>query len=120
MQKAKMKPASGLTITIEGSPEEIQDVVRRLEPESAKTDRRGRQGTKVDKSSERAIGDYVLELREAGFFKNPRGLADIRDALRAEGHIIPITTLSGVMLRLVKARELRRQRDGRVWKYVVR
>src|SRR2546428_10748029 len=96
-QRATMKTASGLTITIEGSPEEIQDVVRRLEPESAKTDRRGGQGTKGDKSSEKANGGYVLELREGGFFKKPRGVADIRGGFRAQRHIISISNSSGVM-----------------------
>jgi hypothetical protein len=68
----------------------------------------------------KAIRDYILELKEAGVFKKPQGLTDIKNALHAEGHIIPITSLSGAMLDLVKSKQLRRFKDQKTWRYVNR
>jgi hypothetical protein len=111
---------SGTSIAIEGSADEIEDIIQRIEG-GAKGSSRVKKSRETS-SAERATGtkEYVLELRETGLFEKPLGLGDVKKALEAEGHIVPVTTLSGVMLNLVKRRELRRLKDGKAWMYVKR
>jgi predicted transcriptional regulator len=59
-----------------------------------------------------------MELVEGGFFKRPKGLRAIKDALEDQGHFYPVTTLSPTLLRLVKKKELRRIKEGKRWSYV--
>ncbi len=118
--RVTVKLASGTKVTVEGSEDEVQRIVRDLESQSIKQSNGTRKKTGTKPRTNLAVKDYVLELEEAGFFKKAQRLSDVKNALQAEGHIVPITTLSGVMLALVKSRELRRFRDGKTWKYVVR
>jgi hypothetical protein len=120
MPKATVTLGTGTKVEIEGSAEEIELLLKRIEPrrEAQTSKREGRRSPRGKDSQ--AIRDYVIELREAGTFKKPIGLTDVKNALHAEGHVIPITTLSGVMLGLVKSKELRRLKEGGVWKYVTR
>jgi len=60
----------------------------------------------------------VSELIDGGFFKKPKELSAIKIALQEQGHFYPITTLSGVLLRLVRKRDLRRIKDKKRWLYV--
>jgi hypothetical protein len=64
------------------------------------------------------IGNLIAELIDGGFFKKPKELSAIRNALQEHGHHYPLTTLSPVMLRLVRRRELRRLKDKKRWVYV--
>jgi hypothetical protein len=52
---------------------------------------------------------YLAELVTEGFFDQPRALGDAQKELRARGHHIAITSLSGPMQSLCQARRLRRQ-----------
>ncbi len=52
---------------------------------------------------------YLSELVTEGFFDQPRTLGDAQKELRARGHHIAITSLSGPMRSLCQARRLRRQ-----------
>ena len=60
----------------------------------------------------------IGELIESGFFKKPKELSAIKDALEERGHFYPVTTLSPTVLRLVKKKELRRIKEDKRWKYV--
>lgn len=62
--------------------------------------------------------DLLSSLIDGGFFKKPRDLASIKSALAEMGHHYPVTTLSPVMLRLVRRRSLRRIREQKRWMYV--
>jgi hypothetical protein len=63
----------------------------------------------------------ILVIRSEGFFKTQRSLGEVREALGSRGWHYPLTTLSGVMQRLVRQRQLRRERGAagnkNVWKY---
>ena len=121
MPKATVKLSSGATIVVEGTAGEVEDVVRRLSlKDGGGSVRQRSKKSTAAAGAGKAIGDYVIELRESGLFKKAQGLTDIKDALQADGHIVPITTLSGVMLSLVKSRELRRFKEAKTWKYVNR
>jgi hypothetical protein len=63
----------------------------------------------------------ILALKDDSFFAEQRGLGELRNELGSRGWHYPVTTLSGVMQRLVQNRELRRVRANegkkKVWKY---
>src|SRR2546427_12877035 len=119
MAKAKVLLPSGGSVVVEGTPDEIEAVVRRLTGVPGRKANLVRAPKNAGGSGPGSVKDYVLELHESGFFAKPRGLTEIKDALAAEGHLVPITTLSGVMLELVKAKALRRDKDKETknWKY---
>ena len=63
----------------------------------------------------------ILRLKADGFFKGQRrAIKEVQDGLEAQGHIYPVTTLSGALLALVKKRELGRVKEDGAWRYVHR
>jgi len=52
----------------------------------------------------------IEDLIEAKFFKKPRTLADVKTELANQGHHIPNTTLSPLLLALCRKKKLRRQK----------
>ncbi len=72
-------------------------------------------------SPARSIAGRILVLRDEGFFKNQKTIAEIREELRAHGWHYPLTTLSGRLQTLVQNRKLRRERAKqgakKIWKY---
>lgn len=63
----------------------------------------------------------ILVLRDEGFFKNQKTIAEVREELKAHGWHYPLTALSGRLQALVQKRNLRRERatqgKKKVWKY---
>ena len=121
MVKTAITTKGGSRVVIQGTPEEVAELVKRIEgagpePYAARSKIRA---PKV-RSAEPSIKDYVLELRDGGLFKEPQRLGDVQKALKLEGHIVPRTTLSGVMLGLVKKKELRRLEEKDGYRYVKR
>ena len=58
---------------------------------------------------------YIREMIGDGFFKKQKALPDVKAELENRGHHIPLTSLSGPLQTLCKAKELRRQKaDGRL------
>jgi len=53
---------------------------------------------------------YIRELVDEDFFKKPKTISDVKVELENRGHHIPMTSLSGPMQGLCKARELRRKK----------
>lgn len=124
--KAEITLAGGVKVIVDGTPGEIEEVTRRLAgpvadaPRHQKAPLKGRTAPPSVTKKIPTLKDYVLELRENGLFKKTQGLSDIKEALAADGHVVPITTLSGCMLGLVKSRDLRRIKEDGTWKYVNR
>jgi hypothetical protein len=129
MAKATVTTESGLRVVVEGSQEEVQNIIQQLgggaghskrarRVASAKTGKHfasGKGGKRLPTAT-----DAILELKEEGFFDKPKALADIKEKLADQGMIYPLTSLSGVVLVLVRRRQLGRVRvDGR-WSYVSR
>ncbi len=121
MAKATIKSSTGAVITVEGSDSEVSSILTMYERSTAVGQAKGviaRQKEKK-KAAKKRLGasDLVVGLRERGFFDKPKSLSEISGALEEEGFLYPVTTLSGVVLGLVKKKELRRKRiDGR-WAY---
>jgi hypothetical protein len=121
MAKATIKSRTGAVITVEGSDTEVSTVLTIFERSAAV----GQTKTAVAKQHEKkkatkkrlAASDLIVGLRERGFFAKPKSLSEIAEALEEEGFLYPVTTLSGIVLGLVKKKELRRKKiDGR-WAY---
>lgn len=120
MAKATVTTGKGLKVVVEGSPEDVQSIIRQLGGGSG----RGKKALRVAaaKGGKRlpTATDAILELKEEGFFDKPKALADIKEKLADQGMIYPLTSLSGVVLVLVRRRQLGRVKvDGR-WSYVSR
>lgn len=125
MAKATMTLPNGLHVVVEGSPKEIAAFLNRngSEPkkDASSEDRAlSGKGPKKESSDSKRDGptSHILQLRADKFFKTRRSLSDIRLALEQVGHIYPITSLSPILVRLVRKRELRRLKGEKGWVYV--
>jgi hypothetical protein len=129
MPKANVVLPNGTKVTIEGTADEVAGVLQRVSASSdssrgtsdATAQRRRRKTTPKTASAKRKAkgpADYIRELMADDFFKSKRGLGDVQKKLEENAHIYPVTHLSPVLFRLVKARELRRIKEGGTWKYV--
>ncbi len=117
MAKTFIETKSGTKIQIEGTAEEIaQILVLYNTPQIEKTVTRSYHKKKV--SNNPPVIDKVRELLAEGFFKNPITLAELKNGLQEQGYRVPITALSGIVLNLTKARELRRIKENGKWSYV--
>jgi hypothetical protein len=123
MSKATITTKEGLKITVEGTPEEVASLVRKLEGGSSAPSNRilasaPAARTKGASPGKSGPADLIAELIDGGFFKKPQELGAIRLALQEQGHFYPVTTLSPVMLRFVRSRRIRRIKDKKRWQYV--
>ncbi len=112
MAKAVIKRPDGTRVDVEGTPQEIAKIIQNVED-------KGKNSQKEKKQNGSAT-DYVLQLREEGFFDKPKSLVEIKDKLEEIGVFYPVTSLSGVVLGLTKKRMLGRMEIDKHWKYVKR
>ena len=121
MSKATLTTQKGTRILIEGSPSEIRELIARIEEGemggpskvvSTKTKKRGgRRNTATD---------VILSFRDSSYFNKPKNLLEIRHSLAEQGMIYPTTTLSPLLLKLVRKRLLGRIKHEKKWCYVKR
>ena len=68
-----------------------------------------------------SVSGRLLVLREEGFFKNPKSLAEIREELKAHGWHYQNATIATRLIKLVQKQRLRRQKikegNKSQWKY---
>lgn len=116
MAKALIKRPDGTVVSIEGTSQEIADLVRRVEGRGEIV------GKNRDKKSSAPIAraslpDLLSSLIDGGFFKKPKDLAATKSALAELGHVYPVTTLSPAMIRIVRRRLVRRIKQDNRWFY---
>lgn len=121
MAKATIKSKSGALITIDGSEGEISRILTSFEQSEQVGQIRKRVTKikverKVQKKRQSAF-ELLLGLKDEGFFQKSKVLGDITRALEEKGYLYPVTTLSGVVLALVKKRHLRRKKVEGRWVY---
>jgi len=121
MAKATIKSQTGATITVEGTPEEVSNVISAYERTSVvghakEAIARTKAKKKTEKKKESA-SDLIVDLKEEGFFEKPKTLGDISGALEERGFLYPVTSLSGIVLGLLKKRQLRRKKLEGKWVY---
>ncbi|SRR6266851_1429690 len=123
MPKVHITTKNGTKLTIEGTADEVAAMVARFEGGvsiGGSTPRRKRDSSPSAPRSRSKAGPLGLisELIDGGYFKKPKELSAIKMTLEEHGHFYPVTTLSPVMLRLVRKRQLRRIKDKKRWLYV--
>lgn len=119
MPKATVTMKSGATVMIEGSQSELAALVSLIEGGGEPTPAvvRGNKPTKPEGLRSTPTG-LLAELIGSGFFSRPRAISEVRVKLEEMGNFYPVTTLSPVLLRFVKKRELRRIKTDKQWTYV--
>jgi hypothetical protein len=126
MPRADIETRSGTKISIEGTTEEISKIIGDLERREQHMAFRFERKKEIKKEERRnmetrqTLTDSVIKLKEENFFNQPRSLKDVQEFLRARGMIYPTTTLSGVLINLIRRGELGRIREEDLWKYVKR
>lgn len=114
MAKAMVTTRDGISIKLDGTAEEIASVVRRIRTGEGRT---AKGGTQLKPSARPQLVDLIHSLIDGGFFSKPKDLASIKAGLAQMGHHYPLSTLSGAMLRQVRGRNLRRQKQDNRWFY---
>lgn len=121
MAKATIKSETGAVITVEGSDTEVAAILGAYEKSAAvgkaKSEVVRRTKERKEGKKRESATDIVEELKEEGFFDKPKLLGEVAAALEERAIMIPVTTLSGVMLGLVKRRVLRRKKIEGKWAY---
>ena len=119
MPKARITKPSGTTIVIEGSADEIADLVGKIESHGKQSTMTGgvKAAGKRTKIARASLPDLLIALLDGGFFKKPKDLSAVKEKLSEMGHVYPITTLSPALLRLVRARNIRRVKQDNRWFY---
>jgi hypothetical protein len=115
MPKAHITTPEGVIVQLEGTPEEIAAVIK----EAGFKTRPGKEKTKTKQTSKTktTVPGLVDDLRDEGFFKQPRTLGEIQKRLADLGHHYPLTGLSGPMQAECKKRNLRRFKKEKKYVY---
>lgn len=119
MAKANIDLPDGTKITIDGSVEEVAKIIGLVQGNEKKVTSSKRKSLPT-KTSKKGIKDYILDLKEEGFFKERKSIADVKDALESRGQIYAVTSLSGPLLDLVRNKDLGRVKEDQKWMYVHR
>lgn len=115
MAIAKISMPGGISVEVNGTPEELISVLENLKSKHASAS--VHRTTWKRKSGRGEIPGLIEALKSEEFFKSPQGLADIRAKLGELGHHYPLTTLSGAMQTQCKNRSLRRFKQGGKYVY---
>jgi hypothetical protein len=120
MPEAKVKTKTGAEITIVGSGSEVADILANLESiQASSAPRRSRRPTERAREGFRNTGPtgLIIGLKADGFFDKPKTLGEIASALHEKGSLIPTTTISGVVLGLLRKGQLHRKKAEGRWLY---
>jgi hypothetical protein len=121
MVKATIKSKTGAVITIEGTNKEVSDILSTFERTvavgHAKAVAARGHAEKKEQKKRASVSDLIVTLQEEGFFDKAKSLGEISTALEEKGYLCPVTSLSGIMLSLVKRRLFRRKKVEGKWVY---
>lgn len=121
MPKASIKRPDGTSIVIEGGAAEVAALVRELGGAKSARESKGGGGdqgrSRARPKANASLSDLLISLIDGGFFKKPKDLTEVRNALSEMGHVYPATTVSPALLRLVRRKHLRRLKQGKRWFY---
>lgn len=127
MAKANLILPSGTKVHLEGTAAEIAVLLSRFSGGSekhggAKRGKKKKHTAPKEKGSKSRSGPtgLVLDLINEGYFKSRRTLPEIQKKLEERGHIYAQTSLSPILIRLVRRKDVnfRRIRDKKGWVYV--
>jgi hypothetical protein len=117
MAKANLTTKDGTKIVIEGTAEEVASLVAQLQGGATRS---RKVASSKPRESRAKVGPVSLvgQLVDGGFFKKPKELSSIKLALEEQGHLYPVTTLSPILLGMVRKRQIRRIKEKKRWLYV--
>jgi hypothetical protein len=118
MVTASVTLPGGAKVVIEGTQAEVTDILAKLSPGPASGPPRSERSSTNGAVKREGPMRLILGLIETGFFKIPQELNAVRVALEAQGQFYPTTSLSPLMLRLVRGKQLRRIKSHKRWTYV--
>jgi hypothetical protein len=118
MATASVTLPSGAKVVIEGTQAEVADLLTKLQAGSPHAQQRSEKKTTNASVKREGPMRLLIDLIDADFFKIPQELGAVRVALEAQGHFYPTTSLSPLMLRLVRGKQLRRIKNQKRWTYV--
>lgn len=116
MAKARITTKDGTKITVEGSPDEVAAITAKLRGGTVASGDDGESGQRKKRAKATPMG-LLGSLIDGNFFRKPKDLGEVKAALEEMGHVYPVTTLSPILLRLVRKRQLRRLKDKNRWLY---
>ncbi len=127
MAKANLILPSGTKVHLEGTAEEIAVLLSKFSggsemQDGAKRREKRKHSAPKEKGSKSRSGPtgLVLDLINEGYFKSRRTLPEIQKKLEEKGHIYAQTSLSPILIRLVRRKDVnfRRIKDKKGWIYV--
>lgn len=124
MPRATIKLGSGATVEIEGTADEVAELLTRFDspPPAARTkSRRKKASSREPAASRKGTGGpqtLIRGLIDEDFFTQKRTINEVKSELEQQGHIYPLHSLSTPLVRLVRARKLRRFKEKDQWVYV--
>ena len=120
MPKAYIKRPGGASIIIEGTADEVAELIQKIEgkPDTARDRERVSHKTESKLTKLRtSLPDLLISLIDGGFFRKPQELSTIKTKLAEMGHVYPATTLAPALLRQVRKRNIRRIKQDNRWFY---
>jgi hypothetical protein len=118
MAHAKFTTQDGISIDLEGTPEELSAAVEKLRQNQNPAPSQGKSGPNKPSRTKLELPQLIEGLRNEDFFRQPKGLGATREKLAEMGHHYPLTTLSGAMQTEAKTRRLRRFKQNGKYVYV--
>ncbi|MFA6255029.1 MAG: hypothetical protein WC675_03280 [Patescibacteria group bacterium] len=117
MAKAHITTENGVKITIEGTPEEVSTLMKKMKTGRSKQNYFSA-AKRISKNRAKATPMNLIDgLIDGGFFKKPQELSAIKIALQEQGHNYPVNRLSPALIRLVRKGQLKRKKDKKLWLY---
>ncbi|MGA2916862.1 MAG: hypothetical protein ABSE89_12630 [Sedimentisphaerales bacterium] len=120
MAKAKITTNAGTIITIDGTASEIKEIISVVKQREDSHHKKAKSKEQREGKKTNTATDVILSFRESGYFNKPKKLLEIKSALEEQGMIYPVTSLSPILLKLVRKRLLGRIKEDNTWSYVKR
>ncbi|HWX56419.1 MAG TPA: hypothetical protein VN176_17675 [Verrucomicrobiae bacterium] len=118
MATAKISMPDGISVEVNGTPEEVAAVVADLKAKFAKFSSSRAAHIQPVRISRGEIPGLIETLKSEEFFRTPKRLSDVQKKLAELGHHYPVTTLSGAMQVQSQSRNLRRFKQHGKYVYV--
>jgi hypothetical protein len=125
MPRATITLEGGARVDIEGTADEVAELLAKFDsprrPSSNKGRRKkasSRQPAASRKTVSRGPQTLIRGLIDEDFFSQKRTINEVKSQLEKQGHIYPLNSLSTPLVRLVRARKLRRFKEKEQWEYV--
>lgn len=129
MATAKLVLPDGTTVSIEGTADEVATLLTRFSgdrPSKSHTSgdlpkhRSSRSTNRASQNRQTRKGPRILlqDLADENFFRSRRTIGEVQKKLEEKGHIYGLNSLSTPLLRLTRAKVLRRIKEKSGWVYV--